>query len=647
MSFLPSATEVLLLIEQEAGLTSVAGAYTGQLVGRSHECDYPPSITHLPVLTSSRLSPTKDSLEIHLEVQQSLKIGDSLYTMSRPLLEELKPDIILTQSLCDVCSIDVGSVERTIQSLIPRPRVVCLEPTTLAGVMESILKVGKALDLEAAAVSVKSRLEERINKAVHRAQTTTRQKPSIEMLEWLNPIFPGGHWTAEILIIAGGDMTLNLPNDVSRQIEKQALIQADPEFLIVAPCGFSLEVTRSEMKKFVAGNAWVRHLQAARRGNVFLVDGNEHFNRPGPRLVEALEFVVSLLLVEPGAIPEGFPYERFEFSNEMTDETNEIDETPGVVETIDIEVCHATACAQQQLMYLDGSLGLWVMTEYALLKRGTCCGNSCRHCPFGHFNVQENAGNRKRVNKLLKPTLCRLPLSDDDEEAEEEAEEETSATRHVLFWSGGMEQYLALLSLVASGVNRRCITLLTTFDQESEMVPHQQVPLKHIMNQARHLGLDLIAVPLPRQANNEAYVRCVDEGLSLLAGDMKRRCDVRGVQMPELYTVLCFSDLRLEDIRAWRESRHTNAARQQRCHFPLFGVKYEQLEAMLNQHSQATRPTCPDDNWLSHKRIIVSASTGGAATTGDVVDEAFFAKLREANADPLGDDGGFYTCVYF
>ena len=104
VSFLPSATEVLLLIEEEAGLTSATGgAYTGQLVGRSHECDYPASVAHLPVLTASRLSATKDSLKIHLEVQQSLKIGDSLYTMSRPLLEELKPDIILTQSLCDVC----------------------------------------------------------------------------------------------------------------------------------------------------------------------------------------------------------------------------------------------------------------------------------------------------------------------------------------------------------------------------------------------------------------------------------------------------------------------------------------------------------------------------------------------------------------
>ena len=342
VSLLPSATEILLLIEQEAhsmgilrpcsgsynplssvslSTLSLIEPYNGMLVGRSHECDYPTNISHLPVLTRSRITNTTDSLTIHQEVIQSLHEHTTLYEISNTLIESLRPDIILTQDLCDVCSIDSPTVERLVYGMNPRPEVVILESVSLNGVLESIVQVGVAINQIDAAIAVKRRLQERLdyaitiasNHSVSNSNTTNGnidiKKKRIEFLEWLHPIFPGGHWTAEMLVLAGGHMQLNLPQDISKQISYDKIISVDPEYLIIAPCGFSLDITIKEMEKFIIDNHWwLKDLSCYKQRRICLVDGNQHFNRPGPRLIDAFEFLVGWLHDVPTMIPKDFPY---------------------------------------------------------------------------------------------------------------------------------------------------------------------------------------------------------------------------------------------------------------------------------------------------------------------------------------------------
>ena len=698
VSFLPSATEILYLLEQEAGSLhggigrSSHEAYNGILVGRSHECDYPTQLSHLPVLTMSRLSHTTDSLNIHKQVQQSLKTHSSLYEIAETKLQALRPDIILTQNLCDVCSVDLDSVERVILRMSPRPRVLNLEPSSLAGVWQSISKVGAAVGLEGEAERVRARLEARMHAALsvveqHQRRPGARAR-SVELLEWLCPLFPAGHWSAEMLVLSGGNMTLNLPNDISRQIPAQRLIDADPEVLIVAPCGFSLDTTRDEMRRFMADpdNAWIHDLQAAKLGQIYLVDGNQHFNRPGPRLVDAMEFLVGILY-DPTLIPAGFPYERHVLHKAgappaalpAVEETLATPRstppmvaqdaltlpltlTPTLTGAVDIELCHQAACSVGSQMYRDPVTGMWVMTEHGLRKRGTCCGNGCRHCPYGHFNVAENAGNRKRTAKITAVTLCKVPapFSADDGEGHGENEGDwedlpSLVSHHVLFWSGGADSYLALVCLLESLPAAR-VTLLTSFDADSGTA-YQNVHIKDIMDQARHLGLDLLAVPLPKQASNAVYLAAVQEALSLADVSLVAPYALRDMAAPTIDTVLVFADVHLEDCRAWREGSHTCSEKRQRCVFPVFGQPCSQLQAKLEAYRRqdphaSPAPQCPIPiPRLAHRGVRVSAvneQCRGVIVVGEEMRHPhFFAKLTGAGLDCMGEDGGFHTQVDF
>ena len=668
VSFLPSATEILVLIEQEAGVAGSLTSYAGQIVGRSHECDWPPTLGHLPVLTSSRLSHTTDSLQIHHQVQQALKDHSSLYAIGAGQLEELQPDVILTQNLCDVCSIDLDSVERVVLNMRPKPRIVNLEPTSIAAMLASIGQVGAAVDLEEAATRVTKKLETRLKAALAIVAVESEQqgRPSVELVEWLSPLFPAGHWSAEMLEMAGGIMTLSLPGDVSRQISSEALIKADPVFLIVAPCGFGLDVTKQEMIKFVTTNPWVRDLQCARLGQIFIVDGNLHFNRPGPRLVDAFEFLVGIMYDLPSLIPPRFPYERFDVSSSSaaTDSTRaSAAKAPlSPPPPADIEVCHAAACAAEELMYCDPSSGLYVMTEYSLRKRGTCCGNGCRHCPYGHFNVVERAkGNKKRVNRIQEVTLLAVPRSDAEEEDDLEEEDgmpmPSEVTRYVLFWSGGKDSYLALVHLLEDRPDAH-VTLLTTFDEDSQTVPHQAVPFVKCMDQARKLRLDLLAVPLPFRAGNDSYTRQIQAALSLLRSKVHSAWALRSQPAPTVNTVLVFGDLRLEDVRNWREGAHTIEAERQSCLFPVFNKPYPEIQAKLEAYRRPQDGPEVDASMgsgilerLAYRRIFVSAVSPQAQdvlSVGDLFSQEVLDRLAASGAvDSMGEDGSYHTLVEF
>ena len=316
---LPSATEIVCLLGAE-----------GLLVGRSHECDWPASVRHVPVLTSQTTghsSAPVDPAAIDRQVREQLAAGLPLYRVDEELLRSLKPDVIITQDLCAVCSIDLAAVQRIAASMAPPPTIVSLNPTTIEGVIDDVLTVGRALRLESRAMTEAVKLRERFA-AAGEFVNAYEEGPNVAFLEWTDPVFIGGHWTVQMIERAGGRHVLNPsvptenagaavgPQHAQRRARKsiavpvEILVASRPDVLIVCPCGLDLAATRHAVGE-MAKKSWWEELPAVRNGRVALVDGNQYFNRPGPRLAEAFEWMVGWLQGRPGLVGEGFAWEEW------------------------------------------------------------------------------------------------------------------------------------------------------------------------------------------------------------------------------------------------------------------------------------------------------------------------------------------------
>jgi len=312
VSLLPSATEILGVINA-----------THLLVGRSHECDFPLGIERLPVLTRARIRHA-DPRDIDAAVSAAVEGGESLYDVDADALAALRPDFILTQDLCRVCSVDLSAVRRIADALSPVPEVLSLNPTSVEGVLDDILRVadalGRAADARRALVVLRERL--------FRAQDFVNpfaDGPSVAFLEWTDPLFGAGHWTVQLIERAGGRHPINptVPDPhagaaagfqqaqrragPSPRLTADALIASAPDAIVIAPCGFTLEQTVAAALK-LSDAPWWDDLPAVRQGRVAVVDGNQMFNRPGPRLVDAFEWLVGWLNDRPELIPPGFPW---------------------------------------------------------------------------------------------------------------------------------------------------------------------------------------------------------------------------------------------------------------------------------------------------------------------------------------------------
>ncbi|MCC6909792.1 MAG: ABC transporter substrate-binding protein [Phycisphaerales bacterium] len=295
ISLLPAATEMLGAI----------GALD-LLVGRSHECDWPPRVRSLPALTSQRLDSSAGSAEIDRAVREHLASGAGLYVLDEPQLEALEPDVILTQDLCAVCSIDLRSVERLAATLEPRPAIVSLNPASLEDVFDDLLRVGRAVHRERAAERAVVALRERYFAARDHVNAY-EPGPSVVFIEWLDPIFVGGHWTPQLIEAAGARHPLNEPGQPSRVASPDELVALEPDVLIIAPCGADLGWTQRELAT-VESQPWWRELPAVRTGRIAIVDGSQMFNRPGPRLVDAFEWLVGWLHGIDRLMPRDFPW---------------------------------------------------------------------------------------------------------------------------------------------------------------------------------------------------------------------------------------------------------------------------------------------------------------------------------------------------
>ena len=282
VSLLPSATEIICALGLE-----------DQLVGVTHECDFPPTVRHLPRVTRTLIPVDAGSAAIDALVRERLKAGSALYSLDMPVLESLRPDLLVTQALCDVCAVAEAEVQAAACTLPGRPRVVNLEPMTLEQVFDCIGLVGAAAGCADRAVDVIGQLRARVERVAGRIAAAD-ERPRVVVVEWLDPLFTCGHWTPELVRLAGGAEVIGVEGERSRTMSLDELLAAAPDVLVIACCGFDVERTMQEMPAFMALPR-VADLPAVRSGRVHVIDGNAYLSRPGPRLVDALEILTEVL----------------------------------------------------------------------------------------------------------------------------------------------------------------------------------------------------------------------------------------------------------------------------------------------------------------------------------------------------------------
>jgi iron complex transport system substrate-binding protein len=280
-SLLPGATEILFAL----GLGD-------QIVGVTHECDYPPDAKQKPVVVRSAIDSKRlTSGEIERAVGAVLQGGTPLYILDEQSLRNAAPDLILTQGLCEVCALDYNAVRRA-ADLLPRPPVILsLNPHSLTELLDDIVRIGAATERRTVAESLVRDFRRRIQSVGER---DLRQRPRVVCLEWFEPLYVAGHWVPEVVELAGGDDVLGHPREPSVKIEWQSVVEAQPDVLLLMPCGFDMRRTVRESTPLRQLDGW-NDLPAVRKENVFALNGNAYFSRPGPRLVDGLEILARIL----------------------------------------------------------------------------------------------------------------------------------------------------------------------------------------------------------------------------------------------------------------------------------------------------------------------------------------------------------------
>jgi len=300
VSLLASATEIVCALG--------AGE---MLVGRSHECDNPDWVRRLPACSSPAFDVSVSSAEIDAEVRRRLRSGEPLYHIHRELIRELNPDLLITQSHCEVCAVTPADIERS-GVCASAARQVALSASSLEDIFQGILRIGLELDLEERGAMVVRHERERFD-AVLKTVASLR-RPTVVMVEWTDPLFAMGNWGPELVEIANGELLLGKKGEYSAAIPAENLRDADPEFLIVAPCGFNLERSLQE-QAVLERYPWWCDLQAVRKGNVMFADGNLLFNRSGMTVSRTAEVIAEILHgVSFGDPSEGVHWRRIETS---------------------------------------------------------------------------------------------------------------------------------------------------------------------------------------------------------------------------------------------------------------------------------------------------------------------------------------------
>jgi iron complex transport system substrate-binding protein len=283
VSLIASATEIVCAL-----------GFEDQLVGRSHECDFPPSVRKRPVCTEPKFNVEGTSYQIDQRVKAILQEALSVYRVDAEKLRALEPDVIVTQAQCEVCAVSLRDVERVVcQWLQGCPKLVSLMPNALADVWNDIERVAEALGVPDRGAELVGRMQKSM-RAIRERADRQPDKPTVACIEWIEPLMAAGNWMPELVETAGGVNLFGTAGKHSPWMNFDELVRADPHVVLVTPCGFDIERSRRDLAVLTGQPQWPR-LKAVRNRRVFLADGNQYFNRPGPRLVESLEILAEIL----------------------------------------------------------------------------------------------------------------------------------------------------------------------------------------------------------------------------------------------------------------------------------------------------------------------------------------------------------------
>jgi len=296
LSLLSSTTEIIYALGCE-----------DRLVGRSHECDYPEEVSELPICTIPKFNVDGTSREVDDEVKSLVQNALSIYYINEKLLKELKPDIIFTQSQCEVCAVSVSDVENALKNTTGlSSRVISVEPNSIEDIFNDILTIAEILNVRKRG----KELVELIKAKIDSTEKIVYQKssPSVAAIEWIDPLMAAGNWVPQLIKVAGGKNLFGEEGKHSPWMKYNDLLDQDPEIIIVMPCGYDINKSLIEIKTLESKKEW-ESLKAVSNKNVYITDGNQFFNRPGPRIIESLEILLEIIhpeLSEPKHIDSGW-----------------------------------------------------------------------------------------------------------------------------------------------------------------------------------------------------------------------------------------------------------------------------------------------------------------------------------------------------
>jgi iron complex transport system substrate-binding protein len=283
VSLIPSGTEILAAL----GLADA-------IVGRSHECDYPPEIQDRPVCTAARINSNASSRKIHDEVNNLLQSALGIYEINTEILEQLQPTHIVTQDQCDVCAVSLEQVEKAVASLMDSsPQIISLQPNVLKDIWNDIERIGNIFQIDS--VKLIENLEARVKICQQKIQgLSLTELPTVACIEWTDPLMTAANWIPELVNLVGGQTLFSSAGQPSANLSWETLLTSNPDVIIFMPCGWDLQRTRQEAQLLTQRSEWQK-LHATQSGRVYITDGNAYFNRPGPRLVDSLEILAEML----------------------------------------------------------------------------------------------------------------------------------------------------------------------------------------------------------------------------------------------------------------------------------------------------------------------------------------------------------------
>jgi iron complex transport system substrate-binding protein len=284
VTLIPSATEIVAFLGEK-----------DSIVGRSHECDYPIDLNKIIKLTSPKINVEGTSGEIHKQINTILENSLSVYKVDIEELKKLEPDVVITQAHCEVCAVSLSEVEEIVtKHLNEKTKIISLQPNTLGEVFDDIKKVAVGLNLDK--VSTKNLikpLEQRVKNI--QIKSSKQKKKTVACIEWIDPLMAAGNWIPEMVKISGGEDVFGKSGKDSHWITFDEIKYYDPEIIIFLPCGYNIDKTKNEVENLLTNETKWNNLKAFKNKELFIVDGNQFFNRPGPRLVESLEIFAEIV----------------------------------------------------------------------------------------------------------------------------------------------------------------------------------------------------------------------------------------------------------------------------------------------------------------------------------------------------------------